>query len=361
MRSVKILIALLCLSAVSAVSAPVQAHPTTNTILPAISSSALVDALAGQLPEAIHELLGYVPWRMRSDASWHEPQWVMPHRGKWIALESYPIVGTAREEALYHTLESYRDLYWVRDRYKLRTQRLLELNPELDPSTLSIGDEVLVWKREPGHISQGIGEPNRGRLRFGELLPLAQKYVVLHRHRSFGTYYAVSEIKRVFDTFAQAFPLADPVMIGDLSYRTGRRIRPHLSHQTGRDVDITYPRLTPPPNYDRFHHISRRNLDARQTLWLVREFINSGMVEYIFMDRWVQRQVYAEAQRQGAPQEWLDEVFEYPGWGGKALVRRARGHDDHMHIRFFCQESDLRCQVDEIEAPAASMSDQKPG
>ena len=276
---------------------------------------------------------------------WKEPRWVIPERAAWTFVDGYPIVGTPRVEELYHTITRYRDARWVRQRYKLDNEALGTLNPDVDLNALEEGDELLVWRLDSSTVSEGLGAPNRGRLRYAEPLPLADKYVVLHRHRSFGTYYAVSEIKRVFDAYAEAYPDAEPVMMGDLSFRTGRRIKPHLSHQTGRDVDITYPRFSPPPNFNRFHYISRRDLDAQRTLWLVREFVASGMVEYIFMDRWVQRLVYKEAQRQGAPQEWLDAVFEYPGWGGKALVRRSKGHDDHMHIRFWCQkETDRWCR-----------------
>ena len=272
----------------------------------------------------------------------------MPYRKVWpTTIDGEPIVETPRLEQLWHTMEGGQDLWWLRQRYQLREEAIATLNPDLEQlDALDHGDSVLVWRREPGTVSQSHGSPNRGRLRFGEPLPPADKYVTLYQHRTFGTYYATSEIKRVFDAYALARPHADPVMVGDMSFRAGRRIKPHLSHRTGRDVDITYPRLDEAPSYKRFHPIRRRNLDAANTLWLVKSFVAGGAVEVIFMDYWVQRAVYREAVRQGAPEAWLEAVFQYPRWGGKrdAIVRRSRGHDDHMHIRFSCQSTDLRCR-----------------
>lgn len=278
-------------------------------------------------------------------------QWVMPERRLWTMVDGHPVVGTPRLDELWHTVEARHTLRWLETRYRVKQKQLAAWNPNIDLRSLEPGDVLLVWRRDEEKVSQGLGSPSRGRLRDGEPLPEASKYHILFQHRAFGTYYAVSEIKRVFDGYALAYPDAEKVMVGDLSWRTGRRIKPHVSHQTGRDVDITYPRTNLPPDYNRFHRIRRKELDAARTLWLVREFINSGTVEYIFMDRWVQRLVYKEAERQGAPQEWLDAVFEYPKYGGKALVRRAKGHDDHMHLRFYCQPTDRWC---DLNSPVAA-------
>lgn len=272
-------------------------------------------------------------------------RWVMPTRKLWSMAAGHPVVETPRLDELSHTVEPRHTLHWLETRYRVKQQQLEAWNPGVDLLALEPGDVLIVWRRDQEKFSQGLGSPSRGRLRDGEPLPEASKYHILFPHRAFGTYYTISAIKRVFDGYALAYPDAEKVMIGDLSWRTGRRIKPHVSHQTGRDVDITYPRANLPPDYNRFHRIRRKELDAARTLWLVREFISSGTIEYIFMDRWVQRLVYKEAARQGAPQEWLDAVFEYPKYGGKALVRRAKGHDDHMHIRFYCQPTDRWCDL----------------
>ena len=270
-------------------------------------------------------------------------RWVLPSRRIWTHVDGLPVVGTQRLYTKHITLTPYDRLGVLLRDWRLSMERFQELNPDVDPYTFAPGEQVVVWERALGNVSQGVGSPKRGRLKYGEPLPKADKYVIQYPHRAFGTYYTVSEIKRVFDGFALAFPEAAPVMIGDLSFRRGWRIRPHTSHQTGRDVDITYPRHGGPPDYTRFHRLRQDELDASATLWIVREFVASGVIEYIFMDRWVQRALYEEAVAQGAPSEWLEAVFEYPDWTKDAVVRRSRGHDDHMHIRFYCQPTDRHC------------------
>jgi murein endopeptidase len=271
--------------------------------------------------------------------------WTMPHQATWPTNDAgVPLVTSPRTQEMWHTITSRRDLDWVFDRYKVKRATLERWNPNLDLMTLEAGDELVTWRSEPDTIARGRGTPNRGRLLDGVPLPPADKYVIMHPHRAFGTYYITSTLKTLFDAYALSHPEASPVIVGDLSYRTGRRIKPHLSHQSGRDVDITYPRHDEPKNYLKFHRIRRKNLDAERTLWLVREMIATGYIERVFMDYWVQRAVYKEAERQGAPQAWLDAVFQYPGWSGEAFLQRAKGHDDHMHVRFFCQPTDVRCR-----------------
>ena len=284
-------------------------------------------------------------WIAKREAQ-RDYSWVMPHRRHWPTNEAgVPLWTGERVQELWHTIAPKRDLEWVYDRYKVERAMLELWNPDVDLEALEVGDELITWRRQPDTVARGHGTPNRGKMSHGEPLPKAEKYVIMHRHRAFGTHYIVATLKSLFDAYALRYPRARPVVIGDLSYRTGRRIKPHLSHRNGRDVDLTYPRLDEPKDYRRFHYIARAQLDAERTLWLLHEMVASGYVERVFMDYWVQRAVYGEAKRRGAPEAWLEAVFEYPKWGGDAVVKRAKGHDDHMHVRFFCQSTDTRCEL----------------
>jgi murein endopeptidase len=274
-----------------------------------------------------------------------ELDWTVPAYAPWpLDEEGMPLVQTPRLDALYITLTRRFTPRWVRKRFKLSLERLMALNPAHDVGALAEGARLLVWERAPGLISRSVGSPNRGRLIDGEPLPPGDKYAIIYPHRTFGTYYTISEIVRVMSAYAVEFPEADPIMIGDVSLRGGGRMAPHLSHTSGRDVDMTYPRLTPAPTLTRFHPIARRELDVPRTLWILRAFIASGRVERVFIDRPIQRMLYEEAVRQGAPPEWLDAVFQYPGRGERALIIASPGHDDHFHIRFRCQPTDIRCE-----------------
>ncbi|MFU8803524.1 MAG: penicillin-insensitive murein endopeptidase [Bradymonadaceae bacterium] len=272
-------------------------------------------------------------------------RWRLPEEEGWPGSEKgEPVVETRRLDVQHHRVVGGQTLSRLRQMYRVSTAELQEWNPGIDLHSLSHGQELIVWQRKPEAVSRSVGAANRGRLIAGEPLPAGENYRILYPHRTYGTYYTVSEIVRVMDAYAERFPESDPLMIGDISFRNGRSIHPHRSHQAGRDVDITYPRHNPPPNYNRFHHVRRDELDVEEALWLITEFIRGGQVEYIFADRYHQRRLRAEAKRQGATEEWLDAVFQYPHHtGGQAVVRHARGHRGHFHVRFKCQETDRRC------------------
>ena len=273
-----------------------------------------------------------------------ESSWPMLERRAWpLDEEGRPVVTTRREEERWHQIQPGESLRRLRNIYRKTTAQLQELNPEVDLSALKVGDELRVWRRSEEGIAQSRGRPQSGRLIYGEPLPLSENYIVLFPYRAFGTHYTVSEVVRILDGYYETFPQADPLMVGDISFRTGRHINPHNSHQAGRDVDITLPRLSPPPNYQRFHHVRRDQLDAERTLWLLTKLLEGGYVQHIFLDWHHQRTLYRLAREQGAPEEWLREVFEFPYRGGRGIIRHARGHRGHFHIRFACQETDRWC------------------
>lgn len=277
-----------------------------------------------------------------------DDNWPMPDELKpWpIDEQGLPIIKTRQVDELWQTLGAHETSpRRLRDMFRGDLKRIMALNPNLDFGNLNPGERVLVWQRDTDDVAMSIASANRGRIANAEPMPPGDNYVILYPHRSFGTYYTVSEITRVMDAYKIRYPDADPLIIGDLSFRTGGRIKPHKSHQSGRDVDITYPRLDDPPNYRRFHPIKRRNVDVEKALWLIKSFIDGGQVEYMFVDRGLQYLLAKEARRQGAPEEWIQKTFQYPHHKGTAaLIRHARGHAKHFHVRFKCQETDRNCR-----------------
>lgn len=272
--------------------------------------------------------------------------WLMPHRASWEVLDGVPQVSTPRLDELWLTIVHRRQLdpRWWSSRLKTPRKALQALNPEVDFDALVLGQRIKAWTHTPGSISQSIWRANRGRMTFGEPLPPALNYRIMFPHRAFGTYYTISAIQQMMQHDVYTYPAAQPLVIGDLSYRTGRRIRPHMSHRSGRDVDISYPRLDHALTLRKFTRPRRDQVDGVRLLSMIRTLIKGGHTEFVLMDRWVQRAAYDAAVEQGAPQAWLEAVFQYPKWSGQTLVRRSKGHDDHMHIRFFCQDTDKRCR-----------------
>jgi murein endopeptidase len=284
------------------------------------------------------ELVRHVE-RLASKERWRTPQ----AEPTWKVELGSPVVQTRRLDEMWHTV-AYPSKYKLLGQGLGPMTQLQVLNPEVDFDHLEEGQQILVWKRSDS-VPRSWGEANRGRLYNGEPLPPGESYTLLYPHRTFGTYYTISEIVRVLDSYKERYPDAKPLVVGDVSVKHGRRIKPHKSHQSGRDVDITYPRLREPANYQRFHHIARRDFDVEKAFWLIKQFVDSGNVEYIFVDRRWQRELREYAQAQGATDEWLDAVFEYrSARSGLAIVRHERGHARHFHVRFKCQETDTRCR-----------------
>jgi len=51
----------------------------------------------------------------------------------------------------------------------------------------------------------------------------------------------------------------------------------------------------------------------------------------MLLDRRVQKRLYDVALEQGEDRSWLNSLFH----GKDALIKHARGHRDHLHVRFF--------------------------
>lgn len=312
---------------------------------PRPSASSLSVASAGFGPVALNAIvdpgtLERIARRIRDE------RWQLPVEDSvWPIEDGAPVVQTRQLNELWHTMQPGETLNRLRSMYKQNTTTLRRLNPGINLRELTPGQRVRVWKRQPAHLSKSYGAANRGRLYYGEPLPDSPDYRILYPHRTFGTYYTVSEVTRILNNFTATFPDTEKLMVGDISYRRGRKMHPHASHRTGRDIDISYPRKTSPANLRRFHYLRRDELDARKMLFILKDLLDGGYVEYVFMDRWIQKKVRAEAIAQGATDAWVDRVFQYPDYsGGRAIVRYARGHRNHFHIRFTCQPTDRRCQ-----------------
>ena len=311
-------------------------------VSPATSVMSFAKLGVGPLPGAA--ILGPLEWeRLEEVFSFYA--WPMPVQREWpLDDQGQPIVETRRKDEMWHELDTWHNVRTLRGMYRRNTRQLQELNPDVDLRALEQGDRVRIWRRDVEQVPESRGNPRSGRLLYGEPIPTSEDYIVLFPHRAFGTYYAVSETVRILDDYYEAFPGADPLIVGDFSFRTGRAIHPHGSHQSGRDVDLTLPRLKPPPEYDRFHHIRRDNLDGERALWLLTNILEGGYVENIFLDWHHQRTLYRLAKEQGAPQAWLDEVFQYPSRARRGIVRHEPGHATHLHIRFRCQATDRWCR-----------------
>ncbi len=186
-----------------------------------------------------------------------------------------------------------------------------------------------------------IGKPNRGRLQNGVQLPKSDYYTLRDADRSYGSSHAVGVVHDAIAAFRVETGFRGEVKIADMSKRGGGRLRPHSSHQSGRDVDIRLPKR---PGASK-KSSSSKDIDWDLSWALVKAFVDSGEVEYIFLETSRQRLLRNAAKRAGASASELARAIQYPGKRGtnKGVVRHAKGHTMHIHVRIKCSSSNSRC------------------
>jgi len=185
-------------------------------------------------------------------------------------------------------------------------------------------------KLKPG----SIGSPNRGSLVGGASIGHSGNGYVLapSRTRTWATRQTVSDVKSCMARYRKAFRKGPPVNVGDLSARNGGGAAPHVSHESGRDVDVGY--VTTPPQSRGFFDRKARpgNLDYPKQWAVLKCFLDNPRTQMIFIEASV-----ADALQQYAAKKkaWR------PKYNG--ILRLDRDHDTHMHVRFKCPKGDKRC------------------
>jgi penicillin-insensitive murein endopeptidase len=184
---------------------------------------------------------------------------------------------------------------------------------------------------DPGALgSMSVGAPNAGVLFNGVLMPDSVFWKLADPAHAFGTRETIDFVSHAITRVNEYFPDSPLLYVGDFSARSGGKLRPHKSHQSGRDVDIGYYYSTGVAWYKR---ATARNLDRTRTWALLETLLTETRVEYVFMDRSVQALLKDYALAQGEDPEWLSRVFEGAG-NRDPIVRHRLGHASHLHVRF---------------------------
>jgi murein endopeptidase len=184
---------------------------------------------------------------------------------------------------------------------------------------------------DPGALgSMSVGAPNAGALFNAVLMPESPFWRLTDQAHAFGTRETIDFVAHAISRVNEYFPDSPQLYVGDFSARNGGRLRPHKSHQSGRDVDIGYYYSSGEAWYKR---ATSRNLDRARTWALLETLLTETHVEYVFMDRSIQPLLKDYALAQGEDPEWLSRIFEGPG-NKDPIVRHRFGHATHMHVRF---------------------------
>ena len=161
-------------------------------------------------------------------------------------------------------------------------------------------------------------------------------YVVKRAAHAWGTPRTVTAIRAAVRRYLDRGLGGPDVHVGDISRERGGPFPPHLSHQDGRDVDVGYVLQGESADVVRFVTATRGRLDVVRTWALIDAFLGTERVRYIFVDYGLQRILYDYAKQQGASQDRLDALFQYPrgSAASRGMIRHWRGHSNHFHVRF---------------------------
>lgn len=244
----------------------------------------------------------------------------------------------------------------------------------LQPAPPTLGDGLSggPWSR-----SISCGAANRGALYGGVPLPQAGiGYVIpepwMSRRHHYGTEELVGLITRAAAAVEQTLP-GGVLGVADLSGPGGGVLRGHRSHQSGRDVDLIYYSIDPagnpfPPDHYMAYYtrsglahyarspsfsreIAQRYFDLARNWMLVKVLLTDprAEVEHIFVSSRVRHWLLDYARHAGEPEALVNRAAR--------VLRKPRGvdgHNDHMHVRIRCSETDTalgRCRNDIASRP----------
>ncbi|MDQ3035821.1 MAG: penicillin-insensitive murein endopeptidase [Myxococcota bacterium] len=270
----------------------------------------------------------------------------------WNALEGDTLrVGQAieverpsRDGQAVHRVRSGETLARIAHRYAVTVAHLVELNSGIRPDRVREGDEIVVGEGRP---SESIGEPGAGSLRGATQLGGHAGFVVRNLERAYATRRTIDRLIRGFDALLRGDREAPRVRVHDLSLRSGGPIDDHHTHQSGRDVDLTYYQRSGCTDADGcpLRAVAPDELDARRQWRLLHHWIARREIEIVYVDHALQAELYREARRTGATREQLAEWFQYPRAPTTrvGLIRHFPNHIDHAHVRFACTPGEHHC------------------
>jgi murein endopeptidase len=190
-------------------------------------------------------------------------------------------------------------------------------------------------------LSESIGRTQAGSLKNSVRIASNASYVITNtgRNAGYGTEETVQNLVAAFDAVRAKHPNAQRPQIRDASVAKGGRpaVWPHASHQSGRDVDITYMRASCSATTGCLpENVSRSTLAVGPTWTLMEYWLTRGMVSHIFVDSSLHAGLKAEAATRGHSAAKINQWFS-------GTVQHAANHLNHLHVRFVCPDDDTKC------------------
>ena len=246
-------------------------------------------------------------------------------------------------QPVVHVVRRGDTLEDIARKYGVPLSSVRRWNGNVDPRRMQIGQQVLL--HVPGANGHPVswGRANNGRLFNGVAMECSPGLTVRNEARAYGTQRTIDLLQAAAADVQERWPDAPELVVGSLSRRQGGPLRPHRSHQSGRDADLTYYHRGNVELPD-FRNMDAETFDAVKNWHFFKTLIDTGEVQFIFVDYRLQEILYEYALSIGYTESELEELIQYPRRGAsEGIIRHARGHRNHFHIRFECGELDQNC------------------
>jgi len=191
---------------------------------------------------------------------------------------------------------------------------------------------ALVW------VSPAGAQDNRPYYAGYQLPPADGLYERWDARRSWGALHMVEALQQVANRVAFQLPLADPILIGDISRRGGGPLPGHQTHHLGIDVDIGLFMGAGQQPLGGPIDLLPHELDVASTWVLITALLDTGQVQYMLLDRGhievLRRYALEEV---GLDPQTVDQLFPPRGtplvWRRRGVIRHAPNHRSHLHVR----------------------------
>lgn len=256
----------------------------------------------------------------------------------------------AREsEKVMYTIASGGSLRNVANNFGIYHHEITEWNPGIALDTeLPAGSKVVVFQHKPGERSESIGRASAGSLKDGTpMIEGPGRVLRANRFKLWGTTSTVNRMDYVLTQWAKRYPERQLILVGNLSLRGGGKVNPHKSHQSGRDIDLSFPQIWDGVEEIHWKKMNARNLDLEQTWDLLDLLVETNALSVVYIDYELQHLLYDFAKETNRYDEAkLKEWMQYPEGASieGRIIAHAPGHVDHIHVRFRCDARDKQCE-----------------
>lgn len=203
------------------------------------------------------------------------------------------------------------------------------------------GTAISVGKPSQGHLVDGVRMPDAG-----------EGFFTRDQWRTRGNRYGTEELVDLISGVSRRMHarIKERIVVADLSKPGGGAARQwHMSHQSGRDVDLLYyvrdkdGNAVEPDKMSEFgpdgkaKDGSGQSVDVPRMWLLIRELLTApeAPVQWMFLYEPLAKRILEHARAQGEPDALLAKARQALHWPGPVAP-----HDDHLHVRIYCSKAD---------------------